>query len=277
MSIFASTEDLAEVRSFYDDAIRAVLYETTIESVAEMELRALATMPAVMHPGVAVEPARLFVQALEECADEVAVDALTTITRLASVSASEAAGAAVARLAVDGVEGMWSQEIGRLEVVECQRARLMDDVDAYTLVLARPNEPQDAQGAIVTVGPGARGEGDVVGIVDVTLPLTWEEVRERVALHERLGQARDAVDPAHLEDRMRAVLGEMVSNGDALEEGGLGPLCVLDRALTGRAASLPRPLLWAPDLGEEEEAWEPTRPRRRPRRRRSTRRRLRGR
>jgi hypothetical protein len=251
MSIFASTEDAAEVRAIYLQALEAVLYSEPPETVDVLEKLALSAMPPVIHPAVPVDCARMFVSVLEERGDPLAAGALAVYARVASGPVAEAAYGALARLEVDGVTSPFADQIGTLRVAECMRAELIQGAVSYLLVLERP-AGGERQLARVTVGPEWCGE-HVVGIMGVETVERHGPPVDPVGLYERRGFVMQPADSAEVEAALRRALGHMVEHDHPMFEMQIGELALLDVAITGRAGTLPRPLLMPPDSQESQE------------------------
>jgi hypothetical protein len=251
MSIFASTEDAAEVRAIYLQALEAMLYSEPPGTVDVLEKLALSAMPPVIHPAVPVDCARMFVSVLEERGDPLAAGALAVYARVASGPVAEAAYGALARLEVDGVTSAFADQIGTLRVAECMRAELIQDAVSYSLVLERPASGEQ-QVAVVTIGPESCGE-HVVGWMGVQAVARQGFPVDPIGRYERRGFESQPADPAELQEALRRALGHMVEHDHPIFELQIGELALLDVALTGKAGTLPRPLLLPPDSAESQE------------------------
>ena len=241
-------EELEGVRGLLGDLVGALDYEAP-EDAAALELVALGIQAPFALPNAPPELARELPRALAERGDTLACDLLAAIERLAPQPLAGLASVARDRLEVAGVTPVLAGQVGAARVAEASVLAGPDrSAELWHAVLVRPGSEQ-SQAMVVFV------ENEPCGgvIVSATLsePADPQRVRRlmRDVVHD--GGSVDPVEPGELERRLRSALEHMERHDLPLDGEAATVLPLLERALTGQAGRLPRPLVAPPDNHED--------------------------
>ncbi|HET6551415.1 MAG TPA: hypothetical protein VFG79_23305 [Solirubrobacter sp.] len=203
----------------------------------DRERIALAAQAPFCWPETPPEVARLLVNALRDRGDGLAAGVLAAIGRLAPEPLAGLAVTEATRLAGRGIASPHAEAAGSLEVVEAERLDVGDGAaEIWFAVLSREGETL-VQPLVVFV------EHEPCGAVIVDASLAEPMPRgDAAGVLDQLDGAPRRLSAGELSHALREALDHMVRHDLPLGLDASLVLPLLERALTGHAGRLPRPL-----------------------------------
>jgi hypothetical protein len=233
-----SHDERAEIRELLDVVVTQLQDEPAPQTAAAVELMALDLLAPFALPDAAAELVRELPAALGRRADASAADLLVAIERLAPEPLAGFASEQRARLERAGVGAPHARHIGAAELVEAFGVSVSDGAgEIWHAVLRRPED--DLTQAIVVLVEHQPCGAIIVGVAAAG---PHDGPGPEALLHEAGDRPVERLDAEALLRRLREALAHMVRHDVPLDSEAAAALPLLERALTGHAGRLPRPL-----------------------------------